>query len=414
MKMKHFILKFTCVAIIVATNAFFSFAQCPKFGRLYDKIYQIDSFEVTYTTVRQNYNKMDVFVPKGDNATRRPLLVMAHGGGFTAGNKNTDPAVNYLCKSFAQRGFVTASIQYRLTSAFNLIDSIIMMRTVLYAIHDAKAAVRFFVKDAATQNQYKVDSNYIFLGGSSAGAVLSIHYAYLDDIDEVPAPLKDTVIANGGIEGNSGNPGHSSAVKAIIPLAGGINKTWWIGANEEPALLVHGDKDRTVPYYFDQVYRLPPYNAFTLVTLFGSGSIDTALTNRGIPHQLKTYFNYDHTPWDTSFALRVEIDSIAREFIYPMICNNFPLSTDEKIDFAFLNLYSGNNPGEIFVESSLAQISSFEAYDISGRKIQEIIFEYPNNIQRINTQEWPEGFYVFKFFTHDNLPIATKKVWLSK
>lgn len=40
-------------------------------------------------------------------------------------------------------------------------------------------------------------------------------------------------------------------------MAGGINKTWWIGDNEEPVLLIHGDQDRTIPYYFDQVYRLP-------------------------------------------------------------------------------------------------------------------------------------------------------------
>jgi acetyl esterase/lipase len=371
-----------------------AWAQCPNSGRFYDRLYAYDSMEVVYTNVRNDYNKMDVFVPKGDSGTRRPLLLLAHGGGFTSGNKNTDAAVNHLCRTFAQRGFVTASIQYRLTSAFNLIDSVVMMKTVLYAIYDAKAAVRYFVKDAATTNQFKVDTQLIFIGGSSAGAVLSIHYAYLDELNEVPSTLIDTIVARGGMEGDAGNPGYSSKVKAIIAMAGGINKTWWIGAQEEPALLIHGDQDRTVPYYFDQVYRLPPYNNFTLVTLYGSGSIDTALNNRGIPHQLKTYWGYDHTPWDTSQSLRADIDTIARDFFYDILCNELALHSREPLkNETLFSVYPHPAANELIVKTHHSSVASIAIYNYIGQAVRQERVQTPSSGFTLTVADLPNGIY---------------------
>lgn len=121
-------------------------AQCPWSGRFFDSMYQIDSVEVVYTQARQDFNKMDVFFPQNDNTECRPLLLLIHGGGFNSGDKHTDAVVNHLCRKFAERGYVTASIQYRLTAAINLLDSVTMMKTVLFALYDAKAAVRYFVK----------------------------------------------------------------------------------------------------------------------------------------------------------------------------------------------------------------------------------------------------------------------------
>ncbi|GIV33621.1 MAG: hypothetical protein KatS3mg031_1156 [Chitinophagales bacterium] len=386
-------------------------AQCPRAGRFYDKIFAFDSMEVQYTTVRSDFNKMDVFLPVNDDAQRRPLLLLAHGGGFNSGDKNTDRAVNVLCRSFAQRGFVTASIQYRLTEALNLIDSVKMMYAVLNAIYDAKAAVRFFVKDAATANQFRIDSNYIFIGGSSAGAVLSIHYAYLDDLSEVPAVLLDSVLAHGGLEGDAGNPGYSSSVKAAIPMAGGINRLWWIGDDEEPMLLIHGDKDRTIPYFFDQVYRLPPYNFFTLITLYGSGSIDTALNNRGIYHQLKTYYDYDHTPWDTSWALCAEIDTIARDFLYPMICNDFPLPVpDDFKPVRLLQVFPNPVFQELYAESNYAPISRIDVFNAMGEKIYTQQYANAAQRQKLYTGRWVPGLYIVYAADDKGSPLGHKKI----
>ena len=56
---------------------------------------------------------LDLYTPTGDTATGRPAIVFVHGGGFIGGTKTSGPAVT-MAQSFAKRGYVTVSINYRL------------------------------------------------------------------------------------------------------------------------------------------------------------------------------------------------------------------------------------------------------------------------------------------------------------
>jgi hypothetical protein len=66
---------------------------------------------------------------------------------------------------------------------------------VVKAISDAKAAVRYFSKDAATTNTYKVDTNRMYFGGNSAGSIIGVQYAYIDDTLELDASLRGVMNA---------------------------------------------------------------------------------------------------------------------------------------------------------------------------------------------------------------------------
>jgi acetyl esterase/lipase len=127
---------------------------------------------------------MDIYQPDGDTYAARPLIILAHGGSFIGGSKTDDATVVELCNRFAKRGYVTASINYRLGTLINLVssDSTVPMGIVVKAISDGKAAIRYFMKDAATTNTYKIDTNNIFVGGNSAGAVLYMHVLYLSNL----------------------------------------------------------------------------------------------------------------------------------------------------------------------------------------------------------------------------------------
>ena len=137
---------------IFSLTSFHVYAQCD--GRYESEIFSsVSVVEVEYTDVYDwsFFNSgldMDVYTPDGDTYTERPLIIFAHGGSFFTGNKN-NPSMISLCESFAKRGYVTASIQYRLASVLNLTDSMYMLQTVINGISDAKAAVRYFRKDAA-------------------------------------------------------------------------------------------------------------------------------------------------------------------------------------------------------------------------------------------------------------------------
>ena len=76
-----------------------------------------------------------------------------------------------------------------------------------------KAAVRYFYKDAQEDTRFRVDTQFIFIGGYSAGAITSLHYGYANtssDISEIGGEyLFNYVANNGGLEGLSGNSGYS-------------------------------------------------------------------------------------------------------------------------------------------------------------------------------------------------------------
>ncbi len=54
--------------------------------------------------------------PAADTASNRPLVVFIHGGGFKDGDKVSNFGT-LVCGGLARRGYVAASINYRLGSS---------------------------------------------------------------------------------------------------------------------------------------------------------------------------------------------------------------------------------------------------------------------------------------------------------
>lgn len=249
--------------------------------------------------------KMDIYEPTGDTATIRPLIIMAHGGSFVGGSK-TDMA--YICNEFAKRGYVVASIDYRLGLGFP-IDSVRATASVWRATQDMKASVRFFRKDAATANIYKIDPNMIFAGGASAGAIMAVHMAYLDNVYEIPKSIDTTQL--GGIEGNSGNPGYSSDVKAVVNICGALADTCWMKAGDEDMVSIQGNDDQTVPYCSDYVYLL----SFKIMIIHGLGTMELRANNIGLDNPVHTFYGQDHGSPGDSMNIDTTL-AITSDFLY--------------------------------------------------------------------------------------------------
>ncbi|MDI6858192.1 MAG: alpha/beta hydrolase [Dehalococcoidia bacterium] len=170
---------------------------------------------------------LDLYEPEGDAATGRPALVWIHGGGFTGGDKADSLHVE-IATRFAKRGYVAASINYRLREGeyFEPNDPELPL-AIADAQHDAQAAVRWLRANAAS---YRIDPGRIAVGGSSAGAVTSLYVTY-----------------NSSDPGDSGNPGYPSDVSAGVSVSGAMAPLL-IEAGEPPAMMVHGVEDTRVPY----------------------------------------------------------------------------------------------------------------------------------------------------------------------
>jgi predicted esterase len=195
--------------------------------------------------------KLDLYRPAGDTVNERPVLIWVHGGGFTTGDKSSGAT---QATFFARRGYVSASINYRLLSPTGCggtqNPSPECVQAALGAQHDAQAAVRWFRRNAST---YGIDTSRIAIGGSSAGAVTSLLVNWRS---EDP--------------GTSGNPGFSSAVRAAISMSGGAPTNEWIDAEDAPAIFFHGDQDRTVPFEWAVRNAAAMYKAgiFTVLNVF--------------------------------------------------------------------------------------------------------------------------------------------------
>lgn len=233
---------------------------------------------------------MDIYQPTGDIETARPLIVWAHGGSFLGGS-SSDADVVTLSQAFTKKGFVCVSINYRL--GLTPFDSTGAIKAVLRAVQDMKASVRFFYKDKLTTNTYKIDTNNIFIGGSSAGAITALQYAYLDKSCEVNYYINaSTLNSLGGMEGYSGNQCYSTKVKGVINLCGALGRYGWLESNDVPFCSMHGTVDGTVKYNRGVVNPGIP-----LILLDGSRMLKEQANALGINNPFYTWYNQDHVPY---------------------------------------------------------------------------------------------------------------------
>jgi len=282
--------------------AFFSFAkffaQTPcETGRYANDVFT--NFTATSDVVFGQNNawngtstilKLDFYEPTGDTETARPLIIWVHGGSFIGGSK-TDIDVKTWSQRFAKKGYACASIDYRL--GFFPFDSANAVKAVVRATQDLRAAIRFFYKDRQNSDTYKIDTNRIYIGGSSAGAITALHVGYLDKECEIQDYLNASTIASlGGLEGVSGNPGYSTDVKAVINGCGALARYSWLEAGDIPLCSIHGTNDGTVKYNRGIVNPGTP-----LMYLDGSRMIHKRACAVDLDHQFYTFSGAPHVPY---------------------------------------------------------------------------------------------------------------------
>jgi acetyl esterase/lipase len=159
--------------------------------------------------------------PQADTVTRRPAIIWVHGGSFSGGDK-TSPELVDEANTFAKKGFVNISINYRLEpggcSAATPTGTCIT--AIREATEDAQSAVAYLRTHAST---YGVDPKRIAIGGSSAGAITAAQVGYATS--ETPA----------------------SGVRSVLSLSG-ANLLSKVTEGDAAALFFHGTADPLVPY----------------------------------------------------------------------------------------------------------------------------------------------------------------------
>jgi para-nitrobenzyl esterase len=397
--------------------------------------YSTDLFSTVTTTSDVNFGSntdffgsntsldMDIYEPTGDTETARPLIIWAHGGSFIGGTKTEDDVVA-LSERFAMKGYVCASIDYR--TGMWPVDSVNAIKALLRAVQDMKASVRFFYEDAANADAYKIDTTKIFIGGSSAGAITALQYAYLDKECEIEEFMSISDLNSlGGLEGTSGNAGYSTKVAGVINLCGALARYGWLETGDVPLVSLHGDDDETVNY--NRGYA--SVSGFNIMKLDGSRMIDAQATAVGVQSNFYSHYGGGHVVYFADADYMDTTVNFVRDFLIDQLgCTdaalqapNAPTGTATLYNLFYCGLgiegeaqkmikdiYPNPSSDQITVEFEAgAQLSEVALLDISGR----IIETYKVNSSKlvIRKNELKAGVYLLKS-TNDKGAVSTSKI----
>jgi len=167
--------------------------------------------------------EMDVYMPAGDTANNRPVVIILHTGSFLPAVANgqatgdkTDNATIAQCKAFAQKGYVAIALNYRLgwnpISENEDVRRSTLIQAAYRGLQDTRTAVRFLRKSIAEDgNPYGITDKFV-VGGLGTGGYISLAAATLWDYQE-ELLLPKFLDTSQDIDGD----GINDAVPYIIP-----------------------------------------------------------------------------------------------------------------------------------------------------------------------------------------------------
>lgn len=332
---------------------------------------------------------MDIYEPAGDALTERPVVLVAFGGSFIAGQRGD---VADLCERFARLGYVAVAPDYRVGFFFPNANT--TQLAVVRCMHDLRAAIRYLRKTVEVDGDpYGIDPERIIVGGVSAGGIGAIHVAYLDQSSEIPETLYDDTLTIGGIEGNSGWSGYASDVTACWSMSGAIGDTSWVDAGDVPCISLHEVGDGVVPYGTQEVSVL---GIPTGLVASGSSDLHLRMDNVGVPNCFVSYPGDQHVGY-LNYDTENAFGAVAR-FCADIVCGQgpscglLPTSIAEEHTGPIVRL--GPNPTTGQVQVTLDVPLPLEVLDALGRSVATS--PGPVRTWSIDLSGQAEGFYLLR------------------
>lgn len=253
--------------------------SCTKDNNIANDKHAVTLNEISYGT--HGSQKMDVHLPPNRSPASTKVIILIHGGGWTAGDKNDFlPLVDTFKRRFPD--FAIFNINYRLSSSIsNLFPS---------QEQDVKSALEFIYHRI---KEYNISDKFVFIG-ASAGAHLAMLQAFKYNL-----PLKASAVVSffgpSDLTEMYFNPAGGNAALSTL-LAQAIGKTplqdpliyinsspvTYISSNSAiPTLLFHGGLD-------------------PLINASQSIAVKNKLTNAGVINEYVFYPAGGHGGWSNA------------------------------------------------------------------------------------------------------------------
>lgn len=205
--------------------------------------------DLTYAHPGESPLSLNLALPEEGEGTH-PAVLCVHGGGFSGGQRE---ALNAFCRELAGRGYVAATISYRLAPEHQF----------PLAVHDVKAALQWLGNHADT---YGIDPDRVGVLGVSAGGHLAQLAGYTVGVGFLEGEIRKSrqkvkcVVNIFGTSDLNRIQGRSERAKESIALwLGGraaekphryvlASPLSWVTPDAPPTLLIHGTEDKIVPF----------------------------------------------------------------------------------------------------------------------------------------------------------------------
>ncbi len=241
---------------------------------------------------------LDLYQPVGDTLKKRPLLLVIHGGAFIIGDKDTE-TMRAIASYFAQRGYLVAVINYRLGYMFVPGGYVYLERCIYRAVQDARSALRYLVHYA---DEFRIDTNYIFISGNSAGGFTALKTAFMEQKEAFESASGNIMFMRedlGCLDCSGNDFKDKFRIRGVVNMWGALTDTTMISRRENiPVLLFHGNADEIVPpghqYPFANVGT--EFSSFFSHKTYGSVSIHEHMQRLGLKSRFVMFPGAGHDP----------------------------------------------------------------------------------------------------------------------
>lgn len=269
--------------------------------------------DLTYVSYGERNLQLDLYAPATTMDELRPGIVLVHGGDWVAGERQL---LAPLAMQFALRGYVVATIDYRLAPEAKYPA----------AIHDVKAALRWLRSNAG---KYGVDAQHIAVGGTGAGGHIASLAGLTNGIDTFDPQSRRAIISSNaqaifnidglldlGVQSLSGPESKNYSVSVALWLGNDNQEAQQAGLRHQASPINHVKKG-SPPFMLlkseNEKYSL------------GSEEMTKRLHHFRVPHRVEQLSTAPHEfwlfdPW-VSPAANLIADFLDMQFKYRMTCH---------------------------------------------------------------------------------------------
>jgi len=296
-------------------------------------------------------NSFDIAYPNPDvdPLAKRPVIILAHGGGFWGGEKES---LEYHLTELSQSGYVVVSMNYRKGWAGSpddcYGDPASLSEAIYKAMQDVHACIRYLTANADT---YGIDTAMMIAGGESAGVYAIMNAIFMTE-EEWLINHPTHLAQFGPLKTSTNLLTNNFTLKGFVNMWGGLYDTAFIDHNEmQPLISFYGISDDVIPPTSGPIKFCEGFE-----TVYGSESLQDKWNNNTICNTLNKNLMAGHEAYAPDYST----PAIAC-FVKSIMCNEC-LTDEENYEVAVCSDLASSSVYDLQMETILIAPNPASSY----------------------------------------------------